>query len=171
MSDPPNQADCVDPALGLVQLTPVPSDEPARLIPTERVRRHRFMLWLSLGVIAAAFALRVDADGLGVGPQGMPGARLPELCGSRLMLGAECPGCGLTRSFIALAHGDLHGSLAYHRVGWVLALAVLLQPPYRLLSLRYEASDAEPTWPSWFGWGLIGLLIGNWLVGDWLASL
>ena len=51
-----------------------------------------------------------------------------------------------------------------HRVGWVLALAVLLQIPYRLFALWDKNRIlAVHTWPDWFGRALIALLIGNWL--------
>jgi hypothetical protein len=127
--------------------------------------RHWTMLWISLAVAIGAFSLQTDARDR-VGPTWLSGVWLPELCGSRALFGVECPGCGLTRSFIALAHGDLAGSFAYHRVGWLLAMAVLLQFPYRILSLReLRTGIVERTWPTWFGWALIIALIGNWLVG------
>jgi hypothetical protein len=37
---------------------------------------------------------------------------------------SECPGCGLTRSIIELAHGNLESSLASHRLGLLLAGAI-----------------------------------------------
>jgi hypothetical protein len=48
----------------------------------------------------------------------------------------------------------------------VLALALVLQIPYRLY-LLWELRSVVPdrTWPVWFGRGLIALLIGNWVYG------
>ncbi|MGD9637130.1 MAG: DUF2752 domain-containing protein, partial [Pirellulales bacterium] len=127
--------------------------------------RHWTMLWLSAAIVLLAFLLRTDSGGR-VGPTWLPSIKLPEMCGSRALFGIECPGCGLTRSFIALAHGDLAGSLAYHRVGWLLALAVLLQFPYRVWMLReMRTGIVERTWPTWFGRVLIAALVGNWLLG------
>ena len=72
----------------------------------------------------------------------------PILCPFRLATGLPCPGCGLTRSWIALAHGDVRGSLGEHPFGWafmaagtVLLVAVViavlrrrpLPPPTRVL--------------------------------------
>lgn len=68
------------------------------------------------------------------------------LCAVRGFLGLPCPGCGLTRSFVALVHGDLRGSVGAHPLGAVVALwlvylagraawAVLAgSPPRELLS-------------------------------------
>ena len=39
-------------------------------------------------------------------------------------LGIPCPGCGLTRSLLALAHGNLLDSLAWHPYGILLAASL-----------------------------------------------
>ncbi len=126
-------------------------------------RRHWGMLWLSVAIVAGALVLQVGASGR-VAPDGLPALALPELCGSRLWFGVECPGCGLTRSLIALAAGDLAASVSYNRVGWVMALAVLLQFPYRVWALReLRGRVVERDWPTWFGRALIAALIGSWI--------
>ena len=113
---------------------------------TERTRqlrdRHRTMLWLSIAILAAAFALRARGSG-DIGPAFLPNVSLPVLCGSRALFGIECPGCGLTRSFVALSAGDFRKSLESNRVGWLLALAVVLPNPYRLFALR-ELAHKNP---------------------------
>lgn len=52
---------------------------------------------------------------------------LPSLCMFRNITGLPCPGCGLTRSFVSAAHGDLALSLHFHRFGWLLILYTFLQ--------------------------------------------
>jgi hypothetical protein len=90
---------------------------------------------------------------------------LPPVCSSRLLFGVECPGCGLTRSFVALAAGDLSASWRYHRVGWLMALAVVGQIPYRVCGLIETRTRIVPrTWPAWLGYLLIASLIVNWLL-------
>lgn len=59
------------------------------------------------------------------------GAALPELCLWRRFLGLSCPGCGMTRSFVSLAHGDLAGAWRFHIAGPALFTAVAFQIPYR----------------------------------------
>jgi hypothetical protein len=125
--------------------------------------RHWTMLWLSLAIVACVLLLQVGETGI-VAPDWFPKIALPALCASRVWFGVQCPGCGLTRSLIALASGDLAASVEYHRVGWVLAVAVLLQFPYRVLALReLRTRVVERSWPTWFGWALIATLIGSWL--------
>jgi hypothetical protein len=50
----------------------------------------------------------------------------PVICPFRLATGLPCPGCGLARSWSALAHGDIGGAFARHPFGPVLfVLAVV----------------------------------------------
>ena len=41
----------------------------------------------------------------------------PVLCPVRRFVGMQCPGCGLTRAFVYLSHGDLTRSIAQHPFG------------------------------------------------------
>src|SRR5688572_15347237 len=78
--------------------------------------RQWFMLALAVVVIAGAFVLRFSqGNGLRLLWTGLT---LPPLCTSRLLFGIECPGCGLTRSFVALSSGDFASAWHYNRVGW-----------------------------------------------------
>ncbi len=68
----------------------------------------------------AAFGLLVAA----LLPRGWVEAG-PSFCPFRMTTGLPCPGCGLTRSVVALAHGDLGGSLYFHPLGLLVVLALL----------------------------------------------
>jgi hypothetical protein len=135
-----------------------------REVEVRQLRRyHWLILSASLIVIAAALILNLSpSDGLRI-----PGFNntLPTTCPSRLLLGLDCPGCGLTRSFVALAAGDIAGSLHYNRVGWLFALAIVVQIPYRLFAL-YELRRrvVRRSWVAWLGFGLIAALVVNWLL-------
>jgi hypothetical protein len=121
------------------------------------------MLLLAVGVVVLSFALEVRPDQR-VALHRLSEYPMPETCRSRALFGVKCPGCGLTRSFIYLAQGDWNASLAVHRLGWLLALAVLLQFPYRLWALRAgDPSAARLNACRWFGYFLIAALVGNWL--------
>jgi len=50
----------------------------------------------------------------------------PPICMFKLMTGMPCPGCGLTRSVVALLHGDLTTSLHFHPLGVLFVLLVLV---------------------------------------------
>lgn len=125
--------------------------------------RHRTMLYLAIAVVVAAFLLQMpDSDSVS-----LPwlDVNLPTLCGSRALFGVECPGCGLTRSIIALAAGDLEQSLRFHRLGWLMALAIVAQIPYRLFALgEMRHGIVQRAWPTWFGNFLIAALLINWLL-------
>ena len=125
--------------------------------------RHWTMLALAAAIALASSLLHVG-DESHVSVLGRQGLTLPPMCGSRILFGIDCPGCGLTRSFVALAHGDVAGSFHFHHLGWLVALAVLAQFPYRTYKLReLRTSVVERRWPAWFGQTLIALLIINWL--------
>ena len=49
----------------------------------------------------------------------------PLLCPFHWATGLPCPGCGLTRSVVALAHGDLAGALFFHPLGPLVAAGLV----------------------------------------------
>ena len=127
--------------------------------------RHREMLVIACAVIIASFLLRVHAEDR-VCVLGLSEWIVPPLCVSREWFGVTCPGCGLTRSFIFLAQGDWQAAWTAHRLGWLLATCVVLQIPYRILGLYRPQKALIPLKARhWISLILIGLLIGNWMVG------
>lgn len=128
-------------------------------------RGHWWMLAITSGVVALSFLLQVRSDQR-VAFRFLPDHPLPELCSSRNIFGVDCPGCGLTRSFIHLARGDWHASVAAHRLGWLIALAVLLQIPYRLFALRRDERWPSDSWlPMLLGYSLFVALAAEWICG------
>ncbi len=118
---------------------------------------------LCLAVAGLALLLEVHSDQR-VAFSFLPRWPLPETCPSRSLLHVECPGCGLTRSFVHLAHGDWQAAWAIHPVGILLALAVVLQIPYRIIALRSPTGAPLGTsFPKLFGTLLVVLLLVNWL--------
>lgn len=140
--------------------------EAAELPPTPWL--HWVLLGMSLVVLAASFVLQRE------GPEDVALAGvnfvLPPTCGSRVMWGWDCPGCGLTRSFVSLAHGDLLASLAVNPAGLFLFGFVVLQLPYRIAQL-YRIRRGLGQWnliqPAIWFWGFLILV----LMGQWLARL
>jgi uncharacterized protein (DUF983 family) len=49
----------------------------------------------------------------------------PATCLVRICTGVACPGCGMSRAFVALLSGDVSGSIAAHPLGVVLAVEAL----------------------------------------------
>lgn len=62
-------------------------------------------------------ALPVAVAGAWLLPRG-----LPSLCMMKNLWGLSCPGCGMTRSVVALLHGDISGALRFHALGPVVLL-------------------------------------------------
>lgn len=123
---------------------------------------HRAMLIVALTIIALSFVLMVRDDQR-VAFVGFAAAALPESCGMRIFFQRDCPACGLTRSFIYLAHGDVSSSIGVHRFGWLLAAAVLLQLPYRWLALRNPALSLSSRTAIWIAGLFVALFLANWI--------
>jgi hypothetical protein len=145
-------------------------DGPVEDVPVEVVRaefsarRHRVMLATCAAVVLLSFGLTVTpADE--VAPRIAPHRPLPDSCVSRSWFGVECPGCGLTRSFVQLAALRPAASLAAHPLGWLLAVYVVAQFPYRAAALRRQVHHPYGRrWPRLLGNGLIVLFFVVWLV-------
>lgn len=50
-------------------------------------------------------------------------------CPFRFIAGLSCPGCGMSRSFFSLLHGDIKGAAAYHPL--IFIVPVLFYAIYR----------------------------------------
>jgi hypothetical protein len=122
------------------------------------------MLAICLGVVVLSLLLDVRSDDR-VAFAAMPSHPLPETCGCKLFFGIPCPGCGLTRSFVHLAHGRWAQSWQAHHLGWLLASALVFQFPYRFAAMRWpERRFLTPRFSRWFGRTVIALLIVNWIL-------
>ncbi|MEO7716422.1 MAG: DUF2752 domain-containing protein [Capsulimonas sp.] len=67
---------------------------------------------------------------------------LPSICPFYYLTGLPCPGCGLTRAFVLIGHGDLRQSLALHPLGWLAYtafLTVFIDGAPMLIGLRDRA--------------------------------
>ena len=120
------------------------------------------MLVIAFGVCLLSFVLEVGQDQR-VHPVGMSNWPAPETCLSRSLTGLSCPGCGLTRSFIDLAHGRWMDSWRHHHLGWLMGFAVVAQIPYRAAALAGWCRPHQSNWALiLFGELLIAALILNW---------
>ena len=69
-------------------------------------------------------------------------AALGHGCPIRWLTGIPCPGCGLSRAYLALLQGDLVGAFAFHPLFWavpVLILAVWWKGPRGKKAARFLA--------------------------------
>ena len=91
---------------------------------------------------------------------------LPVACAFRRVTGTPCPGCGLTRSWVALGRGAVGESITFHRLGWVVMLYIAMQTIRHALWLSIERwRKAIERGGRWLDRGLILLaiaLFANW---------
>ncbi len=128
-------------------------------------RHDRLMLVLAALAVVFAFLLEVRSNDR-VAFRFLPDRPLPHSCAARSRLGVDCPGCGLTRSFVELAHADPAAAWSQHRLGPLMALTALFQLPYRTLALARPHRRPIPfPLTTGFGVALIVLLLANWLAG------
>lgn len=97
-------------------------------IPIDPSRfRNRLIAAAALSaVIAASFAYRAHVESG------------PTLCVFRLLTGVPCPGCGMTRSFCALAGGEIPRAFGFHVLGPVLYAGILVAIPLILVEAFFH---------------------------------
>lgn len=143
---------------------PVPSDEMGH--QTHPTRYHLIWLALSAGVMVLAAILTVREQTQVLIP--LTSIPLPELCMARRWFDLGCPGCGMTRCFIALAHGDLAAAWSYNPAGLLLFAVVAFQVPFRAVQLwRIRRGQPELAWsyvPQVILGGIAAFMIAQWLL-------
>jgi len=84
-----------------------------------------------------AFAVVFVAAVLSPSPEALSffGQDIPILCSFRRITGYGCPGCGLTRSFVFMAHFRPLEAFQMNYMGPVLFLGFAFQIPYRLFTV------------------------------------
>lgn len=121
-------------------------------------------MWL-LGTVAVLLAARCleVRSGESVGLPGL--ASMPEICALKRNFCLKCPGCGLTRSFVYMAHGEV---LAAWQTNWVGVCAfafTVLQLPLALANWSWPGHRRLAVLLRWNAWALCllaGLLCIRW---------
>jgi hypothetical protein len=136
-----------------------------------RSRYERWPRWivlgLCLGIVLLSMLLSLGSEpGQGLLP--VVNRPLPPLCQMKMFTGIDCPGCGLTRSFIALGHGQWRDSFRFNPAGPLWFVFLALQIPYQALQLHRISRRKRPLDFTWWGQGLIyaclAALILQWVV-------
>ncbi len=129
---------------------------------------HAVLLGLSASVLFLAAVLSVRGSAQVVLP--LLNLPLPELCMLKRYTGLSCPGCGLTRCFISLAHGDPASAWAYNPAGVFLFAIVVLQIPLRSYQIwRIRRGLPEFAFGKLAQIGLLIFVVA--LVGQWTMRL
>jgi hypothetical protein len=129
------------------------------------VRRQLNAMLLCAVIVLLSVILRVDERGSVLMPY-TEDPPLPGSCVMRGVFGVDCPTCGLTRSFIALADGEFARAFAFHRLGPLLFIYVLLQVPLRAYAIvRGKAMllELQSRYTLPLIWAFLIALVVNWV--------
>lgn len=138
----------------------------------ERARSyHAGILTAAAVVLFAAAVLQVRGET----QVALLGVALPESCAWRRLMGLNCPGCGLTRSFVSLAHGEVSRAWHFHPLGPLLFGVVAMQLPYRgfqLWRLSHSLPELKGRWTIGIPVLLAVALGARWIVwvGEWIIE-
>ena len=78
----------------------------------------------------------------------------PTVCVFKILLGIECPGCGMTRAFSCILHGDLVSAISYNRlvvVVFPLFCFILLKNIVSLFIPSPKSFSLQPAKPLFIG--------------------
>jgi hypothetical protein len=138
----------------------------AQRFPHRRPDRKFHLVWLCLagGVVLLSMVMQIrSSQEVNVPFTQIP---LPELCSFRRMTGMDCAGCGMTRCFISLGHGDLPGAWTYNPAGILLYAIVLFQLPFRSWQLWRIRRGQPEIQVGRFGYGVMiafaVLMVAQW---------
>ena len=143
--------------------TPQPAP---RIVPRPDPLYHMVVLGICSAIFLLSLLMSVRDERQVLVP--ILGTPLPELCMFRRMTGTGCPGCGMTRCFISLAHGDWRSAWHYNPAGPLLFAILAFQIPFRLVQLyriRRGLPELRTGWLPQVLFGILGLLmIGQWIL-------
>ena len=118
---------------------------------------HWVFLGISSVVVALALLLQVRGEEQVIVPGvGIP---LPGTCTFKQYVGADCPGCGLTRCFVSMAHGRVKRAWHFSPVGIIFFAVVASQIPFRTIQLwRLNRGRGELSL-GWWGYSALVLVL------------
>lgn len=124
-------------------------------------RSHKYMLGIASIVILLSVLLPLPTGGKLV----VFGVESPPLCVFQAKLGIDCPGCGLTRSFVSMGHIEIVNAWEFNRVGPLFFFVFFFQIPYRILALkdrRIQLTDRR--------WNLTYPVIALLMLINWIVN-
>ena len=125
------------------------------------------MLLVAVGILTMSILMRVQGENAVL----LPGAvwPLPDSCMSRYWFGVDCPGCGLTRSFICMSQGEFARAAHFNFAGPLAYLFAVIQIPWRGWQLWRWKKFGEAFYSPWlFAAPIVVLCV---LIAQWLLKL
>ena len=102
---------------------------------------HLFFLCAAVVIVLLSFSMRTGGQSKSLRGSSefvyLPWSNtpLPQSCGSRMTFGISCPGCGLTRSFIAISHGKFKQAWNTNAASFLVYGFVWMQVPWRAFQI------------------------------------
>lgn len=126
---------------------------------------HFVFLLIAAAIIFMSFAMSMN------GPTDvrMPGMvmPMPESCIARRVWGQDCPGCGLTRSFISMSDGKFVDAFRFNGSGPLVYFFVSIQIPWHLYQIGRILKRRHPVESVWLYSGIFfvsGAMFLQWFV-------
>ena len=143
--------------------------EQRRRSASPEIYMHLTFFVLAAIVIAMSFSMKVSGTRFVY----MPGSILPmpETCTSKLLFGIDCPGCGMTRAFIAISQGELFRAWNFNPASFLAYLFVAVQLPwqsYQMYRLWIGQRSVESYWIYVLPLVLAAAMIIQWLCRTFL---
>ena len=136
-----------------------------RIPPNVRGRLLRRLKLLAMTIAPLALLFAILTAGWWIKPAQVSG--LP-LCFFKVLTGLDCPGCGLTRSFLALARGHLGEAIRFNAAGplvYLLFAGYFVEGVGRLASPRFQVRLPVKAAK------VYGTLVAVFLFGHWILRL
>ena len=121
-------------------------DRPQRIYKPELVYRV-FVLLVSTAAIALSFVMTIQDDQQVYLP--FINQPIPDVCGSRMLFGVDCPGCGMSRAFISISDLEIDRALTFNSACLVVYLFVALQIPWhgvQIFKTFYRGGPIDTWW-------------------------
>jgi hypothetical protein len=135
---------------------------PPRVVPaTNRLRAFVRRVGFAPPLLLLAFLAPLPA-----GTEGHI-AGLPSLCGFHNLTGLPCPGCGITRAVVCLAHGRILEAVVYHPLSPLVFAALVFVTVSRLVEMARPGWGMRPLPPRLLAagaWVLLVLLGAVWVL-------
>jgi len=131
------------------------------------IRFAWFWLLAVCGILMAARILTPSGNSQSELSIAGTSVRLPELCQFKQIFGRDCPGCGMTRSFVYSARLQLADAWSVQPIGTLLAILLAASVPLRVWQIaRLRRGQNAPSTTKievYVAIALIGLAYGRWL--------
>jgi hypothetical protein len=97
------------------------------------IRLHALFFMMAAVILLMSIVMRTDGEKAVF----LPGFKspMPDTCSSRRMLGIDCPGCGMTRAFISISHGDFARAWTLNHASFIVYFFVAVQLPWHAIQI------------------------------------